>query len=480
MVHVMNDGLPLRVFVATPGDLTSERTVVRTAIDEHNRRQANDSARFEMAGWESVRGTARRPQEAINELIGECHFMIVMFRKSWGSEPGSPWGYTSGTEEELFTGLLQLGEDDRPLRDVWVGFLQDGAPDPKITQLQEQMKSTHAMMYESASDTAELKRKLTARLDTWASKFGPKATRYIGLIPSSGKDLLRASSLRRDGEKLVELGQPAAGRQNLGEAAVLGGPPEQLAYAKFLEHAGELDAAQAEIERVVDYFAKEPGTLQTPAAAEAFAALAGIFRRKGSDVDAIGRLQQALTLLYGDDPYTSAVRCRISDELGLAHQKIGELAKARERFEYSQNERTSVGDEFGICQSLVNFARLYVAEKDLDTAVRYAEDALLGLAGFPPSALHANAEVLRAQVLLRLGRAADATGNVARAIAINRQIGYARGEAISLLISAQCHKSLGEVGPAMEAAEKALAINEKIGDEPGMANCRWQIDHMRA
>jgi tetratricopeptide (TPR) repeat protein len=476
----MTDGLPLRVFVATPGDLTSERAVVRTAIDEHNRPQTNDSARFEMAGGENVRGTARRPQEAINELIAECHFMIVMFRKSWGSEPGSPWGYTSGTEEELFTGLLQLGEDDRPLRDVWVGFLQDSAPDPKIIQLQEQMKSTHAMLYESASDTVELKRKLLARLDAWASKFGPKATRHISLIPSSGKDLLRASSLRRDGEKLVELGQPAAGRHNLQEAAVLGGPPQQLAYAKFLEHAGELDAAQAEIERVVDYFAKEPGTLQTPAAAEAFAALAGILRRKGFDVDAIGRLQQALTLLRGDDPYTSAVRCRISDELGLAHQKIGELAKARERFEHSQNARNKVGDEFGMCQSLVNFARLHMAEKDLDSAGRCAEDALLGLAGFPLGALHANAEVVRAQVLLRLGRAADAMGNVNRAIAINRQIGYARGEAISLFISAKCHKSLGEMGPAIEAAEKALAINEKIGDEAGMASCRWQIDDIGA
>jgi hypothetical protein len=81
----MSDGIPLRVFVATPGDLTGERVVVETTIDEHNRKQPSESTRFEMAGWESVRGTARRPQEAINELIGECHYMIAMFRKSWGS-----------------------------------------------------------------------------------------------------------------------------------------------------------------------------------------------------------------------------------------------------------------------------------------------------------------------------------------------------------------------------------------------------------
>jgi Domain of unknown function (DUF4062) len=100
----MTKGIPLRVFVATPGDLADDRTVVQTTIDEHNGRQADDATRFEKVGWESVRGTAQRPQEAINDLVGECHFMIVMFRKSWGSAPGSPWGYTSGTEEEFVHG----------------------------------------------------------------------------------------------------------------------------------------------------------------------------------------------------------------------------------------------------------------------------------------------------------------------------------------------------------------------------------------
>jgi tetratricopeptide (TPR) repeat protein len=475
----MTNGIPLRVFVATPGDLADERTVVRTTIDEHNARQADDATRFEKVGWESVRGTAQRPQEAINELIGECHYMIVMFRKAWGSEPGSPWGYTSGTEEELFTGLLQLGQDDRPMRDVWVVFLQEGSPDARIVHLQDQLKGSHALMYETAFHTADLKAKLGARLDSWASNFGAKVPRHINLLPSSGKDLLRASTLRRDGEKLVELGQPEAGRDYLREAAVLGGPPERLAYAKSLEHAGELDAAQAEIEQVIDYFAREPGSLQKPAAAEAFAALAGIFRRRGSDLEAIGRLQQALTLLKTNDAYSSAVRCRILDELGLAHQKVGELDKAAETFEAAHGERKDCGDEFGVCQSLVNIARLHVRKNELDAARSCAANALLKLSGFPPTALHANAEVLTAQVLLRMGLAAEALGNIFRAIAINQQIGYSRGEAISLLVSAQCHRATGDLTQALDHAEMALAKNEQIGDVKGAEQARWQIEQLR-
>lgn len=456
----MADGNPLRVFVATPGDLASERKVVDTIIAEHNARQGSDATRFEMVGWESVRGTARRPQEAINELLGECHYLVALFKKSWGSAPGSPWGYTSGTEEELFTALLQLGQEDRPMRDVWVAFLHDASPASEIVKLRDQMSNQHSVMYEPVSDIRDLKTKLTQRLEAWASIAGPKIARHINLLPSSGKDLIRAATLRRDGEKLVELGLPENGGKNLKEAAVLGGPPEQLAYAKYLEHSGDLDAAQGVIESAIDYFGKEPGTLHTTAAAEAFAALAGLLRRKGSDRDAIGRLQQALTLLKQDDPFAAVVRCRILDELGLAHQQVGE-------------------DEVGICQSLVNLARLHVATDDLDSARDFAEEALSKLGKFPPSALLANAEILRAQVLLRLGSAVDALENTARAISINRQIGNARGEAISLLVSAQCLRASGDVPGAIADAEKALALNEAMGNTFGQGRARWLLDRLR-
>src|SRR6266542_13131 len=118
IVRPMVDALPLRIFLASPSDLENEREVVRACVDEHNvRRKGQSNVTYEVVGWDRVRGTARRPQEAINELISESHFMVTMFKGSWGSEPGSPWGYTSGTEEELFTGLLELGLTEQPMRD---------------------------------------------------------------------------------------------------------------------------------------------------------------------------------------------------------------------------------------------------------------------------------------------------------------------------------------------------------------------------
>jgi hypothetical protein len=158
----MVDALPLRIFLASPGDLADEREVVRACVDEHRaRRRGQSNAAYEVVGWERVRGTARRPQEAISELIGESHFLIALFKGSWGSEPGSPWGYTSGTEEELFTGLLERGRAEQPMRDVWVAFLDHPAPADQIVNLRKQMSRHHSIMYESIADIRELKEKLT-------------------------------------------------------------------------------------------------------------------------------------------------------------------------------------------------------------------------------------------------------------------------------------------------------------------------------
>ena len=152
----MVDALPLRIFLASPGDLENERTAVRLCVEEHNaRRRQSSNVTYEVVGWDRVRGTARRPQEAINELIAESHFLIALFKRSWGSEPGSPWGYTSGTEEELFTALLDLGRAEALMRDVWVAFLRDSWPAEQVVKLRDQMSEHHSMMYESIDDVRE-------------------------------------------------------------------------------------------------------------------------------------------------------------------------------------------------------------------------------------------------------------------------------------------------------------------------------------
>ncbi|GLW10096.1 hypothetical protein Misp01_52250 [Microtetraspora sp. NBRC 13810] len=479
IVGSMADALPLRIFLASPGDLSDEREVVRASVDEYNARcRCESNVAYEVVGWERVRGTARRPQEAINELIGESHFLVALFKGSWGSESGSPWGYTSGSEEELFTGLLELGRAEQPMRDVWVAFLNHPSPAERIVKLREQMSRHHAMMYESIADMRELKTKLTDRLDAWKALAGSKVHRHVDLLPSSGKDVLRAANLRLRGEKLVDLGQAEAGRADLREAAALGGPAEQLAYARFLARYGLLDEAHAATQRAIDHFVSTASHLYAPLAAEAFAAQAGVLRRQGRDVDAIGRLEQALTLLSESDAYAQKVRCRILDDLGLAHQKIGDLGPARRAFQKSLDSRRALGNDLDVCQSLVNLARLEVRVGDLETAASHANEVVSTLRGTPPTALHANAEALAAQVCLRQGRPDEGMPYAERALSLNRQIASRRGEAISLLVLAQCCRAAGMGREAGEHARACLEVNTAMGNRDGEQRAQWLLDQL--
>lgn len=479
----MADPLPYRIFLASPGDLEDERSAVRACVEEHRaRRERHTTVAYEIVDWAQVRGTAQRAQAAINELIAESHFMIVLFKKSWGSEPGSPWGYTSGTEEELFTGLLELGRAEQPMRDIWVGFVETAAPDDRIVNLRRQIKDQHSLMFESINGLRELKESLEGRLESWESLTGAKIPRHIDLLPSSGKDVLKAANLRIKGEKLIELGQAAAGRTSLQEAAVLGGPTEQLAYGRMLRRDGDLEGAYAATQKAIDHYVAND-VLYSAMAADAFAAQARVLRAQGQHHEAVGRLEHALTLLIEpDDEDARGVRCRILDDLGLARQKVGDLPGARRDFELSLQIRQAAGKELDECQSLVNLARVEVGDNGTGAGVAiasgYVDRVLSILEDSPPLPLHANAHVLAAQIRLRQGEAAGGVPHAERAVAINRQLANRQGEAIALLVLAQCCRESGHRPEAESHAKESLALNEAMGNDVGAGKARWLLQNL--
>lgn len=364
------------------------------------------------------------------------------------------------------------------MRDVWVAFIDHPSPDGKIEALRQQMSRQHSMMYESITDIRDLKVKLANRLESWEAVAGSKVPRHVDLLPSSGKEVLRAANLRLRGEKLVVLGQAEAGKEALREAAVIGGPIEQLAYARFQARHGDLIGAYDSTQRAIDHFSSGTSPLYSPLAAEAFAAQAGVLRRQGRDIDAIGRLLQALTLLNEKDPTAQSIRCRILDEIGLAHQKIPDLEAARRYFEASLKARRELGHTVDECQSRINLSRLEVAEGDLGKAAVHAEDAIRTLRGTPPTSLHANAEVLMAQIRLRQGRPDDSVPYAERALSLNRQIANKLGEAISQLVLAQSHKAAGRPTKAEEHARASLELNVAMDNDEGKKRAEWILNQL--
>jgi hypothetical protein len=315
----VTDEAPLRIFLASPGDLTDERTLVKSVVERYNRNRRRGHERpYELVGWEDTRGTARRPQDEINALIGNAEFMIVMFKASWGSVPGSPFGYTSGTEEELFTGLLELGIREQPLEDIWLGFVHDPSPAIEITELRNQLQDRHSLLYESIAGELDLDRKLSDRLEGWQKTAGTKTARWLDLHPRSGRDVLGAARKRLEGESLIRLGQTDLGLDRLEEAARVGGPTEQIAYAHALGRRGRLIEALSVARTSINEILNSSIELNSTLAGEAFLTEAGILRRQHSDLEAINRLGTILGELDGRTNDAWRVKARILDERGLA------------------------------------------------------------------------------------------------------------------------------------------------------------------
>lgn len=362
------------------------------------------------------------------------------------------------------------------MRDVWVVFLAHDARDQEIVNLRDRMTKGHTMLYESITDTRDLNDKLTERLRSWTPAVGVKTANFVDLLPSSGKDVLRASRLRIEGQTLVELGHPEAGLDSLKRAALIGGPVEQLAYSKQQARSGDVRGAIASAQEAINYFISGQGQLHTPLAAEAFAAQAGFYRRQGLDLKAAGRLEHALTLASGEDPSTVRVRCRILDELGLAHQTLDNLDEARKRFKESLDARIAADLKVDVAQSRVNLARLELASGNSAAARQHADLALGILHGLPPNALQANAEVLIAQLRISKGDPEGGFPHAQRALAINQQIANRRGEAISHLVLARCSRCAGNASAATQHALASLEVNRDIGDEFGMKQATQFLD----
>lgn len=456
----------LRVFLASPGGLETEREVVRAAVEEHNARHAGASGpTFEVVGWEKLRGTAQRPQTPINELLAEAHFLVALFGKKWGSSPGSPWGFTSGTEEELFGALTHLAVPDRPMRDVWVGFMDEPAPEGKVAALKGQIRETNALFYEELSDREDLKAKVFERLTGWSESFGAKQARHVVLKTSTGREMLRATELRLRGKALIQLGSAEEGREQLRRAAEIGGPEEDLSYAMALTKRNEFSPAQDHISKAIQYVVDGQIPRTSPLVADIFAAQAVLLRTQGKDVDARGRLEAALPLVPKGDLGAYVVRGRIQDNLGIICQKLGEHEIAREYFEEALGERLGAGDSINVAYSYTNLGRLLMRQGLLNDAERMANQAISILRTMPPSALKATSQLLAGQIALKLRKYESAISYVQASLALNRQMQNSRGEAMCEGILAKTYLEWGDVTSSREHAEIAQALNVEMGSE---------------
>ncbi len=105
----------IRVFLASPGDLSDERASAKIVVDEFNAIYGEAfRCHVDLIGWEDTVSRYGRPQKIINQDVERCEYFIGMMWKHWGSPPDRDGKYTSGFEEEFELALRTRAKSGKP------------------------------------------------------------------------------------------------------------------------------------------------------------------------------------------------------------------------------------------------------------------------------------------------------------------------------------------------------------------------------
>lgn len=151
------------IFIASPGDVSDDRSSVRYAVERINKLLAKDNGfLFEPIGWEDVPpGKSQRAQEIINPYVGEASIFIGILHRRFGQPTGLA---ESGTEEE-YNQIEKRWENEDPKPEVLIYFKKisdDQLSDPgellqKVLAFKERIRiTTFYKEFESERNLEEL------------------------------------------------------------------------------------------------------------------------------------------------------------------------------------------------------------------------------------------------------------------------------------------------------------------------------------
>jgi hypothetical protein len=173
----------VKVFLASPGDLVSERRIAKAVIDEHNTLWAEYFGyQVELIGWEDATAGFGRPQEIINRDLEQCELFIGAIWKHWGTPTGK---YGSGFEEEFSISIARRENEGLPeisllLKDIEADSLRDpGESLKKVLSFREQIINEKKVYYETFSDLKAFEERVRRCVSTFIRRLKENEKREV-------------------------------------------------------------------------------------------------------------------------------------------------------------------------------------------------------------------------------------------------------------------------------------------------------------
>lgn len=150
----------LRVFMASPGDLTDERDALRDLERRLNAMFRGRSVRVSIEGWEEVLPDAGSPQDLINPLVHDCDVLVGLLNMRWGTPTDND---SSGFSEEFNIALKRRKESGVTpaigmyFRDIDPERLRDKGPQlESVLAFKERVEAERLVLHKPFSSASHL------------------------------------------------------------------------------------------------------------------------------------------------------------------------------------------------------------------------------------------------------------------------------------------------------------------------------------
>lgn len=175
----------LRVFIASPGDVPQERSVVVDICREVSHEVGSAFGwTIQADGWELTRPGLGRAQDRINPLVDACDVLVGVLHRRWGTPTGE---FTSGFHEEVER-VKARREDGEPVDAmIYLRALPSGEEEPpeaSAAAFREQIKGW--ALYCSYEDVADFRSALKGHLTSVLSeRIAHEVAREQGAVSSA-------------------------------------------------------------------------------------------------------------------------------------------------------------------------------------------------------------------------------------------------------------------------------------------------------
>ncbi len=372
------------VFIASPGDLTEERKIFRSTIDNLNSGFGiGADVEFVPLGWEdTLASTGRRSQSVINDDIDRCDIFILLMYRRWGQPAPDALPYSSYTEEEFHRALEGWKNSGSP--EIFVFFKRvdaesEGDPGKQLSyviKFRKELENSKKVIYKYFSSKEELSSQISDHLMAYAKGYKNVATkREIIVLPINALEEIEKAKLIT-----LQKTKEAQEAKDAQKEALFKFESQQLQIAE--------DAAKLSKEGKIEFAREKFTKLFVDTDNIRILSLANEFFFRTGDLESATKILEKWLNLSGDNNKTKETAMALVN-LGILYKTRGDLDRAEEMFQKSLAIEEDLGHKEGMASNYGNLGVLYNTRGDLDRAEEmYQKAASVKVVTLPPGGRH--------------------------------------------------------------------------------------------